>query len=199
MRELYGQFIAYARAYSDAIPTYTGVDQHLVGVSGATGSALAYLCSAITHGAAQARAPLVVAPASPSKFATPADPSNPQKFLTAYDPICPEWDRLLNQFFADSVGWQRLDAAIPASEWSPEQRATVEAVLPVMNKFADDLEDIGRKSEDPTLQDFAVFAAQYRRAYTAALPSYTAADSYLSGASVEMASAINDACKAVGG
>ncbi len=35
VRELYEQFIAYARAYSDAIPTYTPVDQHLVGVAGA--------------------------------------------------------------------------------------------------------------------------------------------------------------------
>ena len=28
MRELYEQFIAYARAYSDAVPTYTKPDNH---------------------------------------------------------------------------------------------------------------------------------------------------------------------------
>ena len=84
VRELYEQFIAYARAYSDAIPTYTPVDNHLAGVAGATASALAYrvCCNYIT--VPLKLGPLwLLAPAPPSEFASPADPSNPQRFLTA--------------------------------------------------------------------------------------------------------------------
>ena len=68
-----------------------------------------------------------------------------------------------------------------------------------MNEFADNVEKLGRSSANPTLQDFAVFAAQYRRAYVDALPTYTPADSYLSAVSAKAASVIYDACKAVGG
>ena len=42
MRELYEQFIAYARAYADSLPTYTEADNHLasIAVSDNTGSDL---------------------------------------------------------------------------------------------------------------------------------------------------------------
>ncbi|MET0757002.1 MAG: hypothetical protein ABWY39_03215, partial [Mycobacterium sp.] len=106
VRELYEQFIAYARAYSDAIPTYTPVNNHLVAVAGASATALSYLCGAINSGSAQARAPLVAAPAPPSEFASPDDPSKPQRFLKAPDPTCMEWDRLLHQFEADTSAWR---------------------------------------------------------------------------------------------
>ncbi len=44
VRELYEQFIAYARAYIAAIPTYTASDNHLVGAVGASfDSACEYL------------------------------------------------------------------------------------------------------------------------------------------------------------
>ena len=54
VREFYEQFIAYARAYSDVVPIYMPVDNHLAGVAGSTGSVLSFLCAAITSGSAQA-------------------------------------------------------------------------------------------------------------------------------------------------
>ena len=79
MRELYEQFIAYARAYSDAIPTYTPVDQPFSWRRpGQLRSALCVLCAAITYGSAQARAPLVAGACTTIEDSrSPADPSNP--------------------------------------------------------------------------------------------------------------------------
>jgi hypothetical protein len=198
MRELYEQFIAYARAYSDAIPTYTSIDNHLASVALSTSGALTYACTAIEWGSAQAWAPLISVPESPAEPAPLIDPSNPRRFLETDDPICAELRNALDLYIADTTAWQGIDANIPASEWTTEQRSIVDAVIPVMSRNADDLEELGRKSSNPTLQDFAVFAAQYRRAYVAALPAYTAADSYLSRASNRASATISEACEAVG-
>ena len=198
MRELYEQFIAYARAYSDAIPTYTAADDHLARVVTSSSGVLGYVCTAISYGSAQARAPLVAAPPSPSAIAPLADPSNPERFLTTGDPTCSEWDRLLNQFPTDTQAWHAIDPAIPASGWSPEQRAVNDAVVPVMKQYADSFEELGRRSSNPVIEDLAVFAAQYRRAYADALPTYTSADSYLDSAAGRSSSIIYEACKAVG-
>ena len=199
VRELYEQFIAYARAYVDALPTYTNLDNHLVGTVAASSITLVNICSSITYGSAAARGPLVSAPPPPSDVAPLTDPDNPQRYLTSEDPTCAEWDRLLKQFADDTRPWQALDPGVRASDWNAEQRSIVDAVIPQMETFADEVEALGAKSSNPTLRDFATLAAQYRRAYAAALPSYTAGDSYLSNVSARADSTIYEACKAVGG
>ena len=198
MRELYEQFIAYARAYSDAIPTYTSNDNHLASVALSSSGALTYACTAIEWGSAQAWAPLLPVPESPAELAPLIDPNNPSRFLRTDDPVCAELRNVLDRYIADTSAWQALDANIPASEWNTDQRSIIDAVIPVMSRYANDLEELGRKSSNPTLQDFAVFAAQYRRAYVAALPTYTAADSYLSRVSDRAITTISEACEAVG-
>ncbi|MGX9788709.1 hypothetical protein [Mycobacterium sp. MMS18-G62] len=199
MREVYEQFIAYARAYSDAIPAYKPSDEHFADAVIATGIVLVDICAAIEWHSAQARAPLVSAPAAPSEFAALTDPSDPKIFLTTADPTCEEWDRLLNQFKTDTKAWQSLDPSIPASNWSSDQRAVADAVTPVMNDYADRIEKLGRSSTNPLIQDFAVASAQYRRAYAAGLPTYTSADFYLAEAALRATSIIYAACNAVGG
>ena len=198
MRELYEQFIAYARAYSDAIPRYTSSDNHLVGVALSGSGALTFACTAIEWGSAQAWAPLIPVADPPANPAPLVDPNDPPRFLSASDSICAEWRSLLDRYVADTSDWQAIDANVPASGWNSEQRTTIDAVIPVMSKYANELEELGRKSSNPTLQDFAVFAAQYRRAYVAALQTYTAADSYLSRASNRASATISEACEAVG-
>jgi len=196
IRELYEQFIAYARAYSNAIPHYVPVDDHLARVVNSSSSALVYACAAIEYGSAEARSPLLSAPAPPSTFATLADSSDPQKFISSPEPICADWVQLLNQFDEDTKAWQTLDSAISASSWNADQRSVVESVIPVMKRLADDIERLGRSSANPVVQDFAVFAAQYRRAYADALPTYAAADSYLSSTAAGTTSTTWEACKA---
>jgi hypothetical protein len=65
-----------------------------------------------------------------------------------------------------------------------------------MSNHADELERLGRQSDNPTLEDIAVLAAQYQRAYVAALPNYTSADNFLSETATLLAKAIDWACKA---
>ncbi|GAT10972.1 hypothetical protein H7I77_06180 [Mycolicibacterium novocastrense] len=196
MRELYEQFIAYARAYSDAVPAYTPADDHLAGVTVTTSMVLVYLCSAISSGSAEARVPLIEVPPPPRKFARISDPNNSQIFMMEVDSTCGEWERLLNKFNADTKAWQAVDTNTPVSAWTTEHRAAAESVVPVMNKFADDIYELGEKSSNPTLQDFAVMAAQYRRAFAQALPTYTPSDVYLDSASYRTTSIIYEACKA---
>ncbi|MGV0688023.1 hypothetical protein [Mycolicibacterium thermoresistibile] len=196
MRLLYEQFIAYARAYSNAVPDYEPADNFLVGVVGAVSSALVRVCLSIEYGAAPARAPFVAA-LSPSLLTDKvAAAAPPQPFLGNGDPTCSDWYALLAQFREDTVAWQNLDAEIPANEWSQEQRKTIDDIGPVMKEFANDIEELGRRSSNATLQDLALLAAQYRRAYVESLPTYTSVDSYLSGASAGITSAIIDGCRA---
>lgn len=197
MRELYEQFIAYARAYVDAIPTYTEPDNDLVGVASATSNALTDICTAIVYKSAAARAPLVGAPPAPTTIAELTDPSAPRRFLEATNDTCSEWIGTLKEFDTNAIAlaWQQIDGNIIASQWNAEQRKTIDAVIPLMNTLADDIQELGLRSNSPTLQDFAVLAAQYRRAYAEALPSYSTPDSYLAAVSADLTSAIADGCR----
>lgn len=197
MRELYEQFIAYARAYSDLIPSYTPRDNHVSGAVITISGALTYVCSAVEWKSAQARAPFIPPPPAPSQFAPLTDPNEPQRFMDEPDPTCAAWDRLLNAFDANTKAWQALESSIPASDWTPNQRAVIDAVIPVMERFARDIEETGRTTANPVIQDFATFAAQYRRAYAQALPTYTPADSFLATASLRVTSTLYEACQAV--
>ncbi|MGV0686155.1 hypothetical protein [Mycolicibacterium thermoresistibile] len=198
LRHFYEQFIAYARAYSSAIPDYTPDDNHLAGVVNSSSGAVTFTCAAITYGSAQARQPLVAAPSISAGLPSTSDPARVQPFLSAVDPICADWYQLLTNFDSDPIveSWKQLDANISASEWSTDQRAVVDAVKPVMDAFANDIEKLGEASDNPAMRDFAAFATQYRRAYVKALPTYTAADSYLSRAAARATSTIYEACKA---
>jgi hypothetical protein len=67
-----------------------------------------------------------------------------------------------------------------------------------MLSLADDLERIGGHSGNPTIQDFAAFAAQYQRAYVKALPTYGIHDEQLGLAARSARGLVKDACSAVG-
>ncbi|BBY94737.1 hypothetical protein MGALJ_44060 [Mycobacterium gallinarum] len=198
MREVYEQFIAYARAYSETIATYTPESNYLAGVFMGATATLVYTCAAITYGSAQARGPLIPSPSPPSAVAPLSDPADPRRFMESPDPGCPEWDRLTDKFESETKAWQAIDSAISASDWTPEQRAVMDAVIPVMNSQADALEELALSSSNPVIQDFATLAAQYRRAYAQALPTYVSADAYLQSTSGRLTSLIYQACKAAG-
>jgi hypothetical protein len=199
MSGLYEQFIAYSRAYADHIPTYTPHDDQLALASGSAANAVGEICSAISYGSASARGPLVPMPAAPSQAAPIDDPADPRRFLTETNPVCADWTAASSQFRKDTADWADINSDIPASQWTPEQRAINDAVAPVMDAFANELEALGERSGNPTLDDFAVLSAQYRRAYVQALPSYTAPDNNLASAAVMVAGVVEGACLAVEG
>jgi hypothetical protein len=69
--------------------------------------------------------------------------------------------------------------------------------VPVMNSYANELEQLGQQSGNPTLGDFATLAAQYRRAFVAAVPTYTPADNHLANAATYLSTTVLGACSAV--
>ncbi|MEE6166604.1 MULTISPECIES: hypothetical protein [unclassified Mycolicibacterium] len=200
MREIYEQFIAYSRAYADAIPNYSPPDNHLAGVALTSSILVNWICGAISSGSAEARASSVADTAAPADAGKPADVSNPARFMTTADQTCGEWSSRLDRFYADGtvIAWQNLDANLAASQWKPEERSIIDSVGPVMTAFADDVVKIGQASSNLVVQDLAVLSAQYRRGYVAALQTYTPADSYLAQASGKATSMIALACQAAG-
>ena len=199
MRQLYGQFIAYGRAFSETIPRYTADDRFLAGATDGIASALAAICSAIDYRSAQTIGPLITNPDPPSKLAPLGDPADPPRFLSKPDAVCQEWTPLVEKFDADTAEWRETDPAIPATQWSPQEKAVNDQVAPIMAAQADALEELARRSDNPTLQDFGVLGAVYQRGFVKALPNYTTADFYLSQASAYLAASINSACKGATG
>jgi hypothetical protein len=199
MRELYEQFIAYAQAFNSQISTYTANDDNLAVVTDTVGTALASICSAIDYRSAQPLAPLISQADTPTQLSVPGDPGHPERFLTTSDAVCSDLDSLVSKFSDDTAAWRALDPAIPAKDWGPDQKAINDSVAPIMTTYANDLEQLGQRSNNPVLQDFTVLAAQYQRAFAKGLPTYTAADSYLSEAAVYLVRTLRWGCKAAEG
>lgn len=199
VRELYEQFIAYARLFNESVPQYEPNDNYLAGVVDGAGSALVDICAAITYESAAAISPLVPKANPPTNTSAPTDSGNPQRFVTVSGSACTDWVSNYRQFDADTAPWRSLDPNVPAAQWTADQRATVDEATPIMTAFADKAEEIGKRSGNPTFEDIAILSAQYRRAIVKALPTYTPADNYLSEVSTFLAQAINTACLAVGG
>ena len=88
---------------------------------------------------------------------------------------------------------------MPATEWTPEIRALWDRLAELRGSyFAPKFEELGRKTGNPVWEDFAVLAAQYYRAFAAAVPTYTVNDGYLSEAGASTVSAVGVACQALG-
>jgi len=199
MRELYEQSIAYWRAYADRTADYVPADDHLALVATSTANSIVYICSAITYGAASARGPLVVGgDIQPSQVSLVGDPHNPRRYVESPLPVCSEWTATVTEFQASTEDWRSIDANLSASQWTPEQQATNSAATAVMATNAGKLLDMGARSGNPTFSDFAALAAQYRRAYVQAIPTYVAADNDLAFVASQLVSANDQACQAAG-
>ncbi|CQD02172.1 hypothetical protein BN970_00046 [Mycolicibacterium conceptionense] len=199
MRELYGQFNAYSQAVIDSIPTYTTSDREIVAAANQFSSALNRVCDALYYRAAQQTAPAILPPAPPTEIqqASRDDSPVPQRFLRSTDSNCDSWKSVIERFNKETEAWRGIASNISAMEWTSEQRSVMDAVGPVMDTYANDIEHLGRESGNPIWEDFAVLAAQYMRAYVQAIPQYTVNISYMASQSTRLSNAINWACKVV--
>lgn len=196
MRELYQQYGVFAEKLSAAV---TGSDDsavQLAQVVDSFTSSLNNICGAISFDLPAAQAPFMPKVDGPSRAATPDESSQP--FLQEKNSICTTWSDLFQKNQADTKDWAAIDSAIPATEWTPEQKAVNEDAAVVMKAFADDIETAGRDSDNPVLEDFAVLAAQYRRAYAHAIPTYTPNDNWLGNAAMNLVRAVNSTCQGFG-
>ncbi|MCV7255858.1 hypothetical protein H7J86_27190 [Mycobacterium hackensackense] len=196
VRELYEQFIAYSRAYVERIATYTPPDDNLALASIAAATVLTHICQAITNGAAAARGPLVASIEPPDSPNPPDDPAHPERFLLKHDSACDDWKSSVDNFGSNPavVAWVKTDASIPASQWPPEQQAANDAVSPVMTALADELQQMGNRSDNATFQDIAALSGQYQRAYVKSMPTYSKADENLYGVARISQGVIISAC-----
>lgn len=181
MRELYGQFIVYLRAYADSIPNYRPIDDNLARAGSTAGDVITNICAAISFGSAAARASLIPAAEPPASIAPIGNLSNPQRMFDAPDAVCAELGPTLNQLLLDPTfkSWAATDPQIPASKWSPELQSLTDAVVPVMFSTADRLGKLALKSSNPLVQDLMLLGVQYRRTFVQALPTYQANDQYI--------------------
>jgi hypothetical protein len=200
MRELYGQFISYARAYAERIPLYEPPDNELGNVANYATQVISDVCQAIDNGSAAARASRVAATSPPNKV-LPASTAEPTKFMSKPDSNCDGWERELANFDSDPriVAWRGVSPNIPAGQWTPEQRAINDAAIPAMEASANELERLGRESNNAVSEDIAGLAAQYRRAFAAATPTYSPADTYLENLPRSAIALLISACKSAGG
>ena len=192
MRELYKQFIAYADAFNAAIDTYTP-QSRVADVVSSLMSGLASMCSAIDYDAVQSLAPLVAQPEQPTEVSEIDDERDMS--LGKANPVCDEIVAASDKYTDDTRAWLAIDPKIPATKWTPEQQAVNNAVAPVMSAYADQIEQLGRRSGKPVFEDITVLTAQYTRAYVVALPSYTAADNFLTDVTRYLGAATFWACK----
>ncbi len=204
MRELYGQFIAYARAYAEKtsnLVTYVPVDDNLAQAVSSAGSVISYVCDAISSGAAAARAPIAPGMAAPTSVAPIGDIANPKRIFDTPDAVCADLSPTLNQLLLNPTfkSWLNTDPKIPVSNWAPEQQALTDAVLPVMASTADALEKLAGQSSNPIVQDFLLLGVQYRRTYIQALPTYQPGDSNIYLAGQLSPGVVAAACDAISG
>ena len=195
IRELYGQFIAFGRAYADSVADYLPADDGLASANVNAGSAIVGICNSINLGSAS-RAMAVDPAAGPTALADTSNALNPERFITSTSSTCTEWVSRLNNFNTQTTEWGEVDPSVPASQWTPERRALEASVRPLILAFATDIEGAGRQSGNPTLEDFAVSAALYLRAYLAVGDSYSPADGWLSYVGFKFANLVSGACRA---
>ena len=198
MRELYEQFIAYARAYVERIPTYTAADDHLVGVSNSVMDSISRICAAINYGSASARGPLVPSASSPEHIAALGNPADPQRFLTEPNSACADWDAALSQFGTDTVDWLAIPLRYPRESVDTRttggQRRSGAGHAYVRGQTS----STWRAKREPNISRLRRFVGSIPRAYGQALPTYTASDNYLAGAALRLSGIVLAACQAAG-
>lgn len=196
MRELYTQVIAYDRAYAGAVANYTPAVDRLVIVSNGLSAGALGVCLAIRDLTAANRGPSTPPAAAPSAVAPVGDPDHPEKFMTTPFGGCEKLASVLAGFQMELQAWIKTDPNIPASQLSSADRVLFDMAAKVMSRVADDLDDIGRASGNPIVEDFLVLSAQYYRAYVSSVPTYTSADHHLYDVARQTSSAVKNACSA---
>jgi serine/threonine protein kinase len=202
MRELYEQFVAYARAFADAVAgNYVPDDSGLLSSKNHLLSTLTSLCVAVRAGAPGARSALITVRGAPARVAPPQDPGNPQRFVTASDlPACVVLESLTGNYASNPAvtAWIDADETIPASKWDPRHKALNDAVAPIMLTLADDVERATGQGNNPVMADFGMLFAQYERVFVKTLPTYGPSDFQLEAVASSMLYMVAQACHTVG-
>lgn len=195
VRELYEQFIAYGRAYADSLTDYVPRHDSLASANINVSATLFGICESIEYGSAS-RSISVTAPESPPTVTKPHDPVQAGPFITSSDESCQDWRGSADKFNANTSAWQKLDPNSP-NQWNPEQRGLQQAAMPFVSTWAQDMEQLGRRSGNPVFDDLATTAAVYLKGYVSAADSYVGADGWLRYVAYKINQTVLSACNAV--
>lgn len=137
--------------------------------------------------------------ATPSTVTVPGPPQPVQPAIpAATDVVCATWALATNDYRTKEDDWAKTDPSIPASQWSPQQRAITLNVIPVLRQEAADLRGFAAKASDPTLRFLMQLEAAYQEAFADRLPNYTPpGDQLLWQAAINASVMINSQCYAV--
>lgn len=196
VRELYEQFIAYGRAYAESLTDYVPRDDNLASANINISATLFGICESIEYGSAS-RSLGVAAPAPPTAAAGPVDPNNAKPFIASSASYCGAWSDSADKFNSNTSEWQKLDPNNPG-QWNPEQRQQQRTAIPFVSAWAEDMGSIGRQSNNPVFEDFALTAAMYLKSYVTAGDSYVGADGWLRYVAYKVNQTILSGCRAAG-
>ncbi|MEN4400109.1 hypothetical protein ACNQR7_01655 [Mycolicibacterium senegalense] len=196
MREAYEQVIAYVQEQINRIPHYQAADISVARATDSLVGAVTSMCAAAMSGSAQARAPLTPAVSPPTSIKD-ADEISRRILMADNSSICAEWVPMSANYQSGVAAFNAADWQSPAAEWTYDQHYLTETAVPLINQFADESEQLSRRSNNPAAEDLAVLSAQYLRAYVQALPTYVPADRALADTAAYLTKAVDNACAAV--
>lgn len=196
MRELYGQYAAYARFFNGRLPDYGAKDGDVAAGADTLAVAVSDICAAVVNRVAAQVTPPLPNPQPPSKVDGVSAAVVLARMQPSPNPICPDWETSVQKFSDDTADWVKFDPAVPAANWTAEQREIAERLLPVMSANADEVERLGRASNNPTIEDIAVLAAQYFRAFAAVAANYEPADIQLVNTASDLTKVVRLTCTA---
>ncbi|MEU0497108.1 hypothetical protein [Mycobacterium sp. NPDC006124] len=195
VRELYEQFAAYGRAYADSLATYVPKNDFLAAANINISATLLGMCEAIETGSAS-RSVAVPEPAPPTTVAKPQDSQEIKPFIDSSGAFCKDWSSAADEFNSNTSEWQKLDPNTPG-QWTPEQRSQQQAAMPYVTTWAQNMDEVGRGSGNPVLEDLSVLAAAYLKGYVSAGDSYVSADGWLRYVAYKINQTILSACSSV--
>lgn len=137
-------------------------------------------------------APATVTVEAAAPQLNPAIPASP-------DPVCAEWAPIADSYAAKLKEWGSRggDPNLPASTWTPEQRALNMASIPIMRDQVEDLKRLAAKAKDPFLASLLRAQAMYEDAFIPRLPNYQPSDRPLWQAAYDFSGAVRAACTTV--
>lgn len=170
-------------------PALTGIIVGLMALALIGGWILGGLGSSGNTGTSVKSAPVTItAEAPPPAAATvPAAP----------DRVCSEWAGIGKAYMAKREAWVDTDPNLPAAQWSSQQRALTDAVIPTMKDEAEALRGLAERASSPELRMLLQLRAAYEAQFAERLPNYVPADHTLWTAAIDLANAVDSYCTPV--
>ncbi len=127
-----------------------------------------------------------------------ANDKGPANVITE-DPTCDAWGRVAREYSSatKAVNWGNRDQSIPASAWTPDQRAMYEAAGKAMTSAADETIKLVKSTPYRVMRELYEQFIAYGRSFADTVPTYTAQDDSLAVATDSVASGLSAICSAI--